>query len=600
MFRKSIVFAILSLIAVKSVAQVSSDCVDAIPICNNTPVNGGANGYGDDDFSGVTSSGCLERTTTGSIESNSAWYRFRTGATGQLGINIGHDPNEDWDFALYLADNCSNLGTPVRCNFFDNSDTTSYTGFGEDPTGDVANVQYDSWLQVEPGQDYYLFVNNFSNQNSGFSLQFSGEIFQTNPTNALDCSIITNLLGPPVTACQGETVTLNAATANASAYEWYVDAGNGFELINGETSSVLQATTNGNYRVRVFTPTETIISDVQVYFSEVPFTNPISDTAYCLTEENSSYDLSTFDALALGNQQEDSFMVSYYLSETDANAAINPLDKTFVQLPGVDTIWVRVTSIANPLCFNVSQSFELMATSVANLDFPERVLICSGGSVVIGEENPTADYDYVWDTGETTASLTVQQDGFYTLTATPIASSGLCAVSRTVEVVNSIPPTIASIDIVDFSTNNTVTINVNEVGDFEFQLDDGPFQPSNVFSNVVAGEHLVTVRDVNGCDSFTDTIVVAGFVNNFSPNGDVLSETWRIEGLETLAEPQVLIFDRYGKLLKELDSPNDSWDGTFNGKPMPPTDYWFKLSYLNTQGNRVEAKYIQSHFALVR
>jgi len=146
-------------------AQVVQDCVDAIPICSNTPINGGTNGFGVDDFNGAPSSGCLEQTTTGAIESNSAWYRFRTAEAGQLGFNIGHNSNEDWDFALYRASDCSYLGEPIRCNFFDNSENTSFIGVGVDPTGDEDSVHYEDWLQVEAGEDYYLFINNFSNIN---------------------------------------------------------------------------------------------------------------------------------------------------------------------------------------------------------------------------------------------------------------------------------------------------------------------------------------------------------------------------------------------------------------------------------------------------
>jgi len=114
-------------------AQISPDCANAIPICTNTPLNGGTNGFGIDDFAGAAESGCLEKTLSGSIESNSTWYRFKTGATGQLGFNIGFDSNEDWDFALYRANGCDTLGDPVRCNFFDNrQDPKTFTGVGVD------------------------------------------------------------------------------------------------------------------------------------------------------------------------------------------------------------------------------------------------------------------------------------------------------------------------------------------------------------------------------------------------------------------------------------------------------------------------------------
>ncbi|NNF18861.1 MAG: hypothetical protein HKN61_03720, partial [Flavobacteriaceae bacterium] len=103
------------ILAIQSLsAQVSADCASAIPICSDTPVNGGTQGFGVDDFNGASETGCLEETTSGAIESNSAWYRFRTGASGELGFNIGFDTDEDWDFALYKATDCNDLGEPVR------------------------------------------------------------------------------------------------------------------------------------------------------------------------------------------------------------------------------------------------------------------------------------------------------------------------------------------------------------------------------------------------------------------------------------------------------------------------------------------------------
>lgn len=600
MFRKSFLIAILSFSVNAIIAQVASDCSDAIPICNNTPINGGAVDFGDDDFAGQTSSGCLEQTTSGSIESNSAWYQFRTSATGRLGINIGHDPSEDWDFALYLADDCSNLGDPIRCNFYDNSDENSFIGMGEDPTGDFDNFQYEDWIEVSPGQNYYLLINNFSSQNSGFSIQFSGDVFVTNPYDALDCSIISNLLGAPITACASDTVTLDATTAGAVNYEWYENLGSGFTVLTGENNATLPADQNALYRVRVTTSTETIVSEVQVSFSPIPTTAPLNDVSYCFDENTPNYDLSLFDDQARGSQLASEVVVSYFASESDALSGVNPLPKNYVKIPGVETIYVRTTSTQNPNCFDVSQNFDLNAVEVPSLDFPQQVSICSGVPATIGETNPNSNYLYEWNTGEQTPTLTVQENGNYTLTVTHIDGSTTCENTRQVEVITSIVPEISSIEISDLSANNTLTILTEVDGNFEYQIDDEPFQSQNVFSGVAGGEHLVTIRDVNGCGSFSDTIVVAGFSNHFSPNGDVLSETWQIEGLEVLEQPQVQIFDRYGMLLKQLNSPSDSWDGTFNGRPVAPTDYWFKLTYVNSSGNRVEAKYIQSHFALRR
>ncbi|UJH66707.1 T9SS type B sorting domain-containing protein [Allomuricauda sp. SCSIO 65647] len=583
-------------------AQISADCGDAVPICNNTPVNGGTDGYGNDDFDGRTTSGCLEATQTGAIESNSAWYRFRTGASGQLGFNIGHDSTEDWDFALYRASDCNDLGEPIRCNFFDNSDQKNYTGVGVDPSGDSGSVLYEDWLNVNPGEDYYLLINNFSNSNSGFSIQFSGEIFVTNPYDALDCSIVSNLLGPPIAACQGDPVILDATTSGALNYRWYSDTGTGFQLISGETNATLNATADAIYRVEVATSSGTLVSDVQVAYSEIPITGPVTDETICHSEEM-VFDLEAKDTEALGVQDPNSFQVSYHASQSDALNGINALTKQYSKLPGSETIYVRTYAIENPNCSDVSQSFELNALETPNLTFDDEVPICENNPLVtIGEMMPNPLYDYEWSTGETTSSIQVSAADSYSVTVTNSANGVDCSSTRTVNVNISETPQISSIEIDDLRANNTVEIVLDNINAdyFEFQLNDDPFQDSNIFTSVLPGTHTLTVRDRFGCGELSENIVVVGFSNHFSPNGDGLNENWQIEGLSSLNSPIVTIYDRYGKLLKQLDVNNFEWDGQYNGAPLPATDYWFKLSYIDDSGNRTYAKYIQTHFSLRR
>jgi len=580
-------------------AQVSPDCGNAVPICNNTPVNGGTMGLGIDDFNGAAASGCLEEALSGTIESNSAWYRFRTGAAGQLGFNIGIDTSEDWDFALYRTSDCNNLGEPVRCNFFDNQDGNSFIGVGEDPSGTTGNVQYEDWLQVEPGEDYYLLINNFSNNNSGFSIQFSGHIFITNPFDALDCSIINNLLGPPVSACEGDTITLDATSANATQYSWFSDSGSGFSPIVGENDPTLQVTTSSLYRVEVVRPMGNIISEVQVAFSAMPFANPISDDASCTGLE--TYDLSQKDSEVLGAQSPNDFLVGYYGTFDDAANGENILLKEYETQSGSQTIYVRLTSINNPRCFDVSQSFRLINLETPDLDFPSEAYLCEADSgVTIGETEPDANYNYSWDTGEISPSIVVSTAGSYTVTVTNTQSGLSCIETRTVIVTISNPPQITDIEIEDLQNNNSITVITEIPNDFEFRLDDGPFQSGNNFHNVLPGLHSVTVNDPNGCGSVSEDIIVVGFPKFFTPNGDGVNDNWYIEGVDTLDSPIVSIYNRFGKLLVQLDPNSIGWTGLINGKPLPETDYWFKLTYTDVDGQMVTAKYINNHFSLKR
>lgn len=152
-----------------------------------------------------------------------------------------------------------------------------------------------------------------------------------------------------------------------------------------------------------------------------------------------------------------------------------------------------------------------------------------------------------------------------------------------------------------FTDNATITVVVDgtSLGDYEFRLDEGQWQDSNVFSPVARGEHKVYIRDKNdgGCDPLDPiTVTVVNYPKYFTPNGDGIHDTWTIAGLGDTAK--IYIFDRYGKLVKQIASggEGEGWNGTMNGQPLPSTDYWFKVEYLE---NNV-MKEFKAHFSLKR
>ena len=138
-------------------------------------------------------------------------------------------------------------------------------------------------------------------------------------------------------------------------------------------------------------------------------------------------------------------------------------------------------------------------------------------------------------------------------------------------------------------------------GDYEYAINGGEFQDDPIFLDVPPGLNTVIVNDKNGCGA-TEPIefLVVGYPKFFTPNGDVFNQFWEVKGIEELINPTIYIFDRYGKLLKQLGQTDTGWDGTFNGRPLPSSDYWFRLDYERDEQNIVVAKIVRNHFSLLR
>lgn len=147
---------------------------------------------------------------------------------------------------------------------------------------------------------------------------------------------------------------------------------------------------------------------------------------------------------------------------------------------------------------------------------------------------------------------------------------------------------------------NNIEIIVDGDGDYEYAINEGEFQDDPVFNDVPPGINTVVINDKNGCGT-TEPIefLVLGYPKFFTPNNDGANDTWNIRGIETLTNPLIFIFDRYGKLLAQLNV-NTEWDGTLNGKALPSSDYWFRLEYEDQENGVEVAKCTRTHFSLKR
>jgi len=177
---------------------------------------------------------------------------------------------------------------------------------------------------------------------------------------------------------------------------------------------------------------------------------------------------------------------------------------------------------------------------------------------------------------------------------------GECALPTTIQVtVNQYTLThIEGVVSNYFDDVQVITVLASGPGEYLYQIDYGPLQESNVFQDVTAGLHTITVYDKNNCGPpMSDpNIMVINYPPFFTPNGDGYNDTWNITGLSDQPDSRIFIFDRYGKLIKEISPAGTGWDGTYNGALMPSTDYWFTVDYLENAAS----KQFKAHFSLKR
>ena len=140
-------------------------------------------------------------------------------------------------------------------------------------------------------------------------------------------------------------------------------------------------------------------------------------------------------------------------------------------------------------------------------------------------------------------------------------------------------------------------MNVTGKGKYEYSLNEpsGPFQSSNVFTNIPSGIYDVFINDINGCGTVSKTISVIGVPKYFTPNNDGYNDFWNVKGINANfnAKSTIYIFDRYGKLLKQLIPTSEGWDGTFTGQPLPSDDYWYTIKL-------EDGRQTKGHFSLKR
>ncbi|WP_296685806.1 T9SS type B sorting domain-containing protein [Flavobacterium sp.] len=254
-------------------------------------------------------------------------------------------------------------------------------------------------------------------------------------------------------------------------------------------------------------------------------------------------------------------------------------------------------SVAIPFVVHPVPKIALVGDELVCSNLPTFTKVIDAG---ILDGSAASNYSYHWTfnaqpvLGATSDNLTVNTAGIYTVTTT---NSTSCSRTRTITVVASDIAKITNVAIIDLAEENSITVSVTGSGDYVYSLDElsGPYQTESVFNTVKSGIHTVYVKDLNGCGISSKEVAVLGIPSFFTPNGDGHNDYWNIKGVNVNFNYKtiVYIYDRYGKLLKQLDPTSEGWDGTYTSQLLPADDYWYSIQL-------EDGRSFKGHFALRR
>lgn len=447
-------------------------------------------------------------------------------------------------------------------------------------------------IQLNPGdaitnsQIIYIFAETATTPNC-----FDQESFMVKIYNVSEL--------PDLTTCESYKLP------NLSVGNYYTQSGgNGNQIPAGTT--ITQSGTYYIYGVSPFANGCTDETDFVLTIVPQPqaFNVPITMTTLCdedgINDGVFNFDLTPLAATVLGAQTGVEFSVTFHESQFYANQNLNPV--TSSTKPNV---FARVSNALAPNCYDTVK-ISIFVKKLPEPTFKDAYICIDSATQTL--LSPTtiqsglnaATHTFVWKNSSgvvigTQANYIATLPGTYNLTATSTLTS--CTSTRTVTLNPSEPATITYTTSPDFADQSFVTITATGVGgNYEYQIDNGPFQNSPTFYNLSSGIHIITVRDKNGCGNTTSSVLIINYPHYFTPNGDGANDTWNIPDLRTAKNVRISILDRYGKLITKITPNGAGWDGMYNGNMLPSTDYWFIVSYeINN-----EQREFKSHFSLKR
>lgn len=474
-YTKYAILFILLIIGQFAYAQAPTDCDGpngAVGICSNSNLSDNSNGNGGNDFGSPSNDiGCLEEG-----EHQSAWYLIQIESGNTLGFVIQPNFNDDYDFAVYGPNKtCDKLGRPIRCSY---AYGTSATGLSASATGTSESDQGDgfvSLINVSPGDSYYILIDNYSQSNQGFNLEWTGGA-------ALSCDVTepcptVDIPEDTVTTCSGINVEIGVNSVAGVTYLWNT----------GATTSKIDVSTEGWYILEATKTTCTVSDSVYVSAGDAPIVDLGNDSIAC---DGSTILLDANVANAID-----------YLWQDGSTLPILAATQT-------GTYSVKVS---NDDCV-VEDEIKLTFEAKISFDLGSDTAVCDNSGLVLDASSFNTGVTYTWQDMSSGPTYSVDQTGIYYVNA----SGAACKATDTIEV------TIKNATVVDIGEDATycegepITLDASAAGAISYQWQDNSTNSS--FSPTISGTYFVVIDDGDCVSSDTVELTFLEYPDFELPN----------------------------------------------------------------------------------
>lgn len=470
----------------------------------------------------------------GSDEDNEGVWRWKTGPENGLlfwngGIN-GNSPN----FAFW------NNGEPNNDGGAENYAHITAPGVG------IPGSWNDLRNEGNPSGDY---------QPKGYIVEYGGmpgdPILQIATSTIIRIPTITSVSS--LSSCDPQSFLLEAMASNGIV-QWYENPAGGNSIATGSTFTTPLLTATTIYYVDAF-------SGSCGTSSRIPVTATINNRPIVSIDPVSSICEGESAVLTASTTAGN---IEWFVTETGGQSIFTGTTYTTAPLLETTTYYLEGN---NNGCISLNRIAVTINVTSKPIVEEEEFVICENELLTLNATTPNVA-TYFWSTGETTESITVMQGGIYEVILTNAAN---CSATKTFTVIANTAPIIEDVIV----NNSTATIVFSGTGTFEFSLDGTDYQNSPVFTNLIGGEYSAFVNSIEDCGFATQTFIVIGIPSFFTPNNDGFNDVWQVVAMSFYPEAEVLIFNRFGQLLTQLNQSNPSWDGTLNGSQLPGSDYWY-------------------------